>query len=350
MELRNLSCDQYAFDARKSQDSGQAVSYGWDFGDGQKSSEAYGVHTYVKSGNYRVKLTVTGVSTSETSQLIEINIPPQARFQVPALQCMLNELSLDASSSTVEEGVEASYHWDFGNGKTAEGKQVKYLYEKGGDYKITLTVDDKKNSDCSVSKMTADIHVDEAPVAMLNKVEPVCISGSGRKISFDASSSYDPEGKKLTYHWDFGDGTSHSGGSKVSHKYTKSGVYKIVVTVNDGSGTKCSAVKDKIHVKINRPPVLNAFVPMKGNVGTPVRFDGTQSYDPDGDGLTHFWYFGNGKNKAEGKASHTYKKKGKYKIVFTIDDNSGSPCSVEWEKYKLRIDDPLPSEALPAKK
>lgn len=36
-----------------------ANSYRWDFGDGQSSTEAYPSHTYNKSGDYAVTLTVT---------------------------------------------------------------------------------------------------------------------------------------------------------------------------------------------------------------------------------------------------------------------------------------------------
>ena len=35
-------------------------TYDWDFGDGEKSTEAAPVHTYKKSGTYTVRLTVKG--------------------------------------------------------------------------------------------------------------------------------------------------------------------------------------------------------------------------------------------------------------------------------------------------
>jgi large repetitive protein len=279
-----------------------------------------------------------------------VNVPPEAAFEAPSRICTGEELVLNASGSKIAEGTKPSFSWDYGNGESASGEKVKYRYPKGGDYKLTLSIDDGLNSECSVSRKTLNIHVNEPPVPMLNKVEPVCISEKGKRLYFDASSSYDPEGSKLIYSWDFGDGVTRQAGSKDSHKYGKSGTYKVVVSVDDGSGLGCAVAKDKIHVKLNKPPQLNAYFPEKGYAGTAVIFDGSQSFDPDGDGLSYFWSFGDGKNKSEARASHTYKKKGKYKIVFTIDDNSGSPCSTEWKKYKLRIADPLPQETKPEKK
>ncbi len=37
-----------------------------------------------------------------------------------------------------------SYEWDFGDGKTAKGKEVKHAYDKAGEYTATLTVTDKE--------------------------------------------------------------------------------------------------------------------------------------------------------------------------------------------------------------
>ena len=54
-------------------------------------------------------------------------------------------------------------------------------------------------------------------------------------VSFDASSSSDPNGDPLVYSWDFGDG--HSGiGSAVNHTYTVVGAFTAILTVDDGNG------------------------------------------------------------------------------------------------------------------
>ncbi len=350
MELKNLSCNEYAFDARKSESAEKSPEYSWDFGDGTSSKEPSGIHPYKKSGTYRVTLTVGGAEKSSTSQQIEVNVPPRAEFTAPSFSCTGEKLELDASASKIVEGAEPVYKWDFGDGETSTGKKVEYRYKKGGSYKLTLSVDDGKKSDCSVSKKTVDIKVNEAPTAMLNKVAPVCTGRKGKKISFDASSSISPQGRKLTYHWDFGDGTTAENRSKVRHHFKKPGTYKVTVSVDDGSGTPCSVNKDKIYVKINTPPnIVPGAMPENVHAGTPAVFDGSQSSDPDGDGLSFYWSFGEGKPSSQAKTTHTYKKKGKYKVVFFVDDNSGTTCSGKWEKFKIRVGEPLPApEPAPA--
>ncbi len=58
---------------------------------------------------------------------------------------------------------------------------------------------------------------------------------NGTSVSFDAGSSYDPDGDHLTYDWTFGDGGSASG-QQVTHSYSQSGTYTVSLTVID-SGT-----------------------------------------------------------------------------------------------------------------
>ena len=64
-----------------STDDGSIVSYAWDFGDGNTSTEQNPVHSYEKKGTYNVTLTVTdndGATHQETQQVVvtkeEVNI------------------------------------------------------------------------------------------------------------------------------------------------------------------------------------------------------------------------------------------------------------------------------------
>ncbi len=68
---------------------------------------------------------------------------------------------------------------------------------------------------------------------------PVAVGGDdqsavvGESVSFDASRSTDPERDTLSYHWDFGDGST-ADLATVSHLFTMSGTFSVIVTVSDG--------------------------------------------------------------------------------------------------------------------
>ena len=57
----------------------------------------------------------------------------------------------------------------------------------------------------------------------------------GKKIRFDSSGSYDPDGNIVSYEWNFGDGTL-SAVDKPSHVYGDSGVYASTLRVVDEEG------------------------------------------------------------------------------------------------------------------
>ena len=56
------------------------------------------------------------------------------------------------------------------------------------------------------------------------------------KVCFDASKSSDPEGKPLTYRWDFGDGRGTATTAEACHEYVQEGLYAATVTVTDELG------------------------------------------------------------------------------------------------------------------
>ena len=57
---------------------------------------------------------------------------------------------------------------------------------------------------------------------------------AGTPIRFKAIAD-DPDGDKLSYRWDLGDGTKKSG-SKVFHTYDEAGQYRVFVVIRDGRG------------------------------------------------------------------------------------------------------------------
>ena len=85
---------------------------------------------------------------------------------------------------------------------------------------------------------------------------------ANQTITFDASSSYDPDGTIVSYEWDFGDGnitnTTHE---IIKHSYSESGIYEVTLTVTDDEGAKNSTSKEVSVQPADKTPPIITFVP-----------------------------------------------------------------------------------------
>jgi 6-phosphogluconolactonase (cycloisomerase 2 family) len=82
-------------------------------------------------------------------------------------------------------------------------------------------------------KQGVAIRPNQGPIAALAHGRGVV----GEAIAFDASESFDPDGRIIRYDWDFGDGnTAPNGGPNLTHAYVQPGQYRATVTVTDNEG------------------------------------------------------------------------------------------------------------------
>jgi PKD repeat protein len=148
-------------------------------------------------------------------------------------------------------------------------------------------------------------------------------------VSFDASTSSDPDGDTLGYTWNFGDGGQGSGAA-VSHTYAAQGTYTAGLTVSDGRGGTDSA-STLITVEDGGPPPPGNQDPVAvatsdsnaGEAPFTLSFSGAGSSDPDGDGLSYSWDFGDGYHARGINVTHSYQFVGSYKATLTVDDGNG---------------------------
>ena len=101
-------------------------------------------------------------------------------------------------------------------------------------------------------------------------------------VAFSSAGSTDPEGGELSYHWDFGDGTS-SNEANPSHTYTTGGQFTVTLTVTDPEGRTGST--SFIITVGNTAPVVALTTPLNGalyNYGDTVPYTITVSDREDG--------------------------------------------------------------------
>lgn len=316
------------------------LTYRWDFGDGATGEGAKVNHAYKKGGHYTAKLSVddgsgTGCALSTASVPVTINHAPLARVnQQEVTTCGGEALTFDAGSSSDPDGDVLAYRWDFGDGETGTGAKVSHRYAKGGTYRVSVVVDDGSGLACALSSANVIARANTPPRAVMSAKAQGCVN---QALSFDATNSSDPEGQRLTYRWDFGDGATAEG-AKAQHTYAKGGKYPVALTVDDGQETACDLAVAKGEASINTPPKAHAGPNSVCCLNAVTAFDASQSTDADGDQLTYRWDFGDGTTAEGAKGQHVYKKIGIYQVRVLASDNSSGACSVSSAGFFAKVE------------
>ena len=326
------SCNAFTFDGSSSYDpDNDALTYRWDFGDGQTADGMRVTHAYEQAGEYRVALEVTDSSSqpcgvSRVEQIVHVNTPPAAVREAPAAACAASGVRFSAAKSSDSPGETLRSRWDFGDGTTAEGADVTHAFMTGGRYLVQLTVDDGRGTSCSTDRVTTTVKVNSPPTASVEPEAAMCAAaGEPLAVALSAIGSSDADLDTLSYRWDFGDGTTGEG-SRASHAYPRGGHYTATVTADDGTGTACSTATASVSVRVNRAPHVSVSPTVRGCVEEPVSFDASQSSDPDGDTLTYRWDFGDEQRGDGAVVQHRYANRGDYPVTVTVDDGSGMSC------------------------
>jgi PKD repeat protein len=164
----------------------------------------------------------------------------------------------------------------------------------------------------------------QSPVARLGAAS---YSGTaGAAVSFDGSTSSDPDGSIASYAWNFGDGATGTGAT-ASHTYAAAGSFTVTLTVTDNQGAQGS-ITAPVTISAggggsDQPPVARLAASYNGTAGTPVAFDAGSSSDPDGTIAAYDWNFGDGATGTGVTASHTYAAAGSFTVTLTVTDNQG---------------------------
>ena len=163
----------------------------------------------------------------------------------------------------------------------------------------------------------------EPPV--LSGVISTTIAEVGESITYDASASSDPDGEIVSYLWDFGDG-SVSTDVAGEYAYTQSGMYTIVATVTDDRGaTDQGSIDVEIVNAANQAPVAVIDVSSDNvEVDEAIIFDGSQSFDNDGDIVSYLWNFGDGVEGINQTESYSYSIPGSYSVTLNVTDEDGA--------------------------
>ena len=155
-------------------------------------------------------------------------------------------------------------------------------------------------------------------------------------VAFDASNSSDPDGDRLSYAWDFGDGQSASG-RVVVHQYPGPGTYAAELQVLDSSGQVGNGATQGFDVMVKRPPAAAAGDDIVVAPGQPVAFDGSGSLQGERPIARHLWDFYDGSQGTGASAEHVFAGPGRYIVTLTVEDDSSPPCNFDTDERIVQV-------------
>jgi PKD repeat protein len=201
-----------------------------------------------------------------------------------------------------------------------------------GDYLVLLVVGDA-NGTSLPDYITITVRDNLPPVAVATADKTTVRVGEA--VTFNASSSYDPEGMPLTYFWDFGDGTPATTEIAPTHVYASQGTFTVDLFVKDERMvTDHDALEITVLPAENHPPTASpTALPTSGFAPLTVQFTANAT-DLDGDPLTYLWQFGDGATSTEANVNHTYGP-GTFTAHLEVDDGI-SPLHPMW-KFAISV-------------
>ena len=246
-------------------DPGDSITaYKWTSNeDGQLSTQQSFTTSSLSAGTHTISFYVYDGTDWSDPKTLEVTVEQQVQTnQIPTAY-----IFLPGSSTAKYYGENIEFR---GQGSDSDGQVVEYQWRSNLDGVLHTSRQFTKN-DLSIGTHTiyfkvrdemgdwsseVTVTVTISPNPTINN-PPVADSGgpysgyTDQSISFDGSSSYDPDSGDniVSYEWDFGDGTTGSG-SSVEHTYSTEGKYTIELTVADSEGeestssTECNVTID----------------------------------------------------------------------------------------------------------
>lgn len=311
-------------------------------------------YKYISPGTYQYEVTLdvddgANITTSEPF-LVKINVRPRAKIKVdPESYNVYGNLEQNSPVYFNGEGSYdlngdeiLNYTWIIGTGDKAirrYGKILPYEFMEPGEYMISLTVSDGELLSLPY-KIQIEIPKPCKCELLEYKVEPL-EAQTDDVITFSASANIKEDNHcgKIKYIWDFGDDTTyHSYENKTTHRYEKSGLYLITLTIEYGQD-KYQSISSVIVTVKNRPPtaVIKNIKPVL--IGEQVMLSGVESLDVDGEIIWYIWNFGDGSPDLwtnQSVVDHSWQKPGRYTIELTVQDDDGG---VDTKQIEIEVKD-----------
>ncbi len=254
------------------------------------------------------------------------NSGPTARFSfTPTAPRPGQVVTFDASAS-FDDAPGLTSAWDLDDDGAFDDETALTFtrtFDADGTFPIALRVTD---ADTLISEVTRDVVVSSVNTAPIARIVGPVTSGQYDAVTFDGTTSTDPEGDALTHVWDFGDGSGTSTEASPSHDYDIAGIFVVSLTVDDGNGGTDETTRI-VDVAPNLAPVVDAGDDRTVDVDTAVSLT-AEVADREGDVVSVVWDFGDDSESATGtSAVHTWSEVGDFTVTVIATDEHGASAT-----------------------
>lgn len=330
-------------DASSANGAGNLEYWSWDFGDptsgiNNTSSLPNPTHLFSNPGTFTVTLLVTNFNNCTDTIQKQVVVYPHPPVDFIYTTACLNELVyFDPDTTVTEVGAIATWHWNFGDGQTANGPNVAHQYSSTGDFTVTLTVTD--TSGCqNVVQDTIEIH--PLPVAHFDAGLSNC---AGASVTFTNQSS-SSNGFIVRWEYDFGDGNSATvnwpDNPTITHVYSTANTYNVILTIT--ASDSCTDQEAQL-ITIQPNPLANFSVDVACS-GTPVQFTDISQLNGAGSIQQWQWNFGDpgsgiSNNSSQPSPTHVFTTSGTFIVELIVTTGNGCTDTVS----KTITVNPLPA-------
>ncbi|HVB03135.1 MAG TPA: PKD domain-containing protein [Chitinophagaceae bacterium] len=314
----SISC-RSPFAVNFTDQSSNATSWNWNFGDGLNATSQNPSHTYSTLGTFDVKLLVSNASgcldSVTKSGFIKISQPVVSFTPLTFKGCIPLIVPFTSTSSSTDSIT--GYFWDFGDGSTSILKNPTHTYTTQGTYDVKLVITTAGGcKDSLISK--AAVSAGSPPTVSFTAV-PTTICPS-TPVQFTNTSN-----KGNQWFWIFGD-SSESSVENPLHAYSSdTGFFNVTLIVTNLGCSDSLKKTGFIHVL---PPIASYSVLRDCSTPFLISF---QDHSVSASGWT--WSFGDGQTSTVQNPSHTYAAAGTYTVTETV--SNGTCTSTDSQEYSI---------------
>lgn len=215
-----------------------ALSYEWDFGDGETSTQLSPNHSYGAAGTFSAKFKATDEDGDFAAATVTINVGTESLPAVTAAADVtqgLAPLNVQFTATVVGGDAPVTVAWNFGDGETSAEVAPAHVFNTPGSYGATVTATDA-TGDSAQATVLITVGNDAIPVVAISATPT---SGAAPlPVAFTASVA--GGNAPLTYAWSFGDATTATT-MNANHTYAADGSFQAKLTVTDADGDIAAA-------------------------------------------------------------------------------------------------------------